>query len=96
MLDASLYSAAALYGGVLKVPVLLRVDHCSLLWQQELWALFPSLLVVGLPLTYRGGKMLAVGRQVRYALSGQQVVWLNVGMASVPEELLVFPGVELD
>lgn len=96
LLDASLYLAAALYRGVLKLPTLLRADHCNLLWQQALLALFPLLLVVLLPSTYTGGKLLAIGRLVRYALSGQQVIWLNVGMEIVPKELLIFPGVELD
>lgn len=58
-------------------------------------ALFLLLVIVVLPLTYTDGKLIAVGRLVRYVLSGQQVIWLNVGMASLPKELLVFPGVEL-
>lgn len=58
-------------------------------------ALFPLLVIVVLPLTCTDGKLIAVGRLVRYVLSGQQVIWLNVGMVSVLKELSVFPGVEL-
>lgn len=73
LLDESLYSA--LYRGVLKIPTLIRVDHYSgsnsLLWQQALLALFPLLIVVELPLTCTDGKLIAAGRLVRYASSGQ-------------------------
>lgn len=97
LLDAPLYSA--LYRGVLKVPTLIRVHHCSgsssILCQQARLAPFPLLIVVELPLTCTDGKLIAAGRLVRYASSGQQVIWLNMGMEHVPKELLVFPGVEL-
>lgn len=67
LLDASLYSAAALYSGVFQVPTLCRAAHCSLL------TLFPLLFVVVLPLIYTDGQLLAVGRLLRYVSGRQQV-----------------------
>lgn len=86
MLDASLYSEAAFYRGVLKVPALPRADYCSLLWQKVFLDPFPLLTVVVATMTLYSWEV---------DFSRQQVIWLNVGKVSVLKELLVFPRTEM-